>query len=828
MAKKRQTPLVKTSFWDQLPNRTRHIICLLFLLILPTILYHQVVWGNMRMLGSDLIQWRASAQALIQAKKQYHTEPLWDTNMFSGMPAYLIYFVKSVPNIDTIIFGIFSFIYPAAQFWILLGGLYFFFWLQDIKPLSATLGAILIGFTTYIPIIIGAGHNTQFLAFLFMPWVLSGYWLLTRKEDHKLLSFFLFGLALILELRAQHPQVTYYFLYLLGIWWVHDVYKAWKNQKLGEWSQITLLLAAAAVIAVLANAQPYWSIYQYSHFSNRGTAGVGQTGGLNISYAMSWSQGWGELLTLAIPGLYGGSSANGSYWGPKPFTAGPHYLGAIAVLLLVIGIFKSKRPTKSVFLFTGVLSMLFSLGSNFKALNYFMFHYIPWFNKFRTPEMWLILTVFCFSTIAVYGLEWIIDQITSSKKQELKDLFLPVGIVVAFALIMTLGSTSMFSFEKPGEIQQIEQAIAQQNHVSVNDARVAQAADRYMLENVIPKRQSKARSDSLRLLIFVLIGCVLILAAYNGKIPWNLAVIGLIILASVDMLSVGARYFGKQDMAPKKFDFQSAIEQQRTPRDTWLQDSVKTAGAWSWRVFPADSNPFQNAIPCYFYPSIGGYTGAKLGIYNDLIDSAITTKSGLNTGVLDMLNVKYLTYGHNIPLPGFKEVYQGKDGVIMENENVLPKAFYVDSLVYAPTHLKALEGVAHNFNPHKYAIVESAQNLSSGTDSTAKVKITTYRPGKIVMKTNRNNNGFLVLSEIYYPAGWKADIDGNPATIYKTDYVLRGLSIPAGSHTVTLRFNPVSYTAGKTLAWIFTILIYVIGIAGLVMYFKSSKATNDE
>ncbi len=188
------------------------------------------------------------------------------------------------------------------------------------------------------PVIVGAGHNSKLIAFSYIPWVLIGYYLLTRKQKHRLVYFFIFALALILELRAGHPQVTYYFLYVLGFWWIFDLYKAYKDKKLGDWAVITGWLLAAGIIALLANAQPYWSIFEYSKYSQRGGSVLHKTGGLNLNYAMAWSQGWGELLTLIIPGLYGGSSTQGTYWGPKPFTSGPHYLGAIAVLLFVIGI----------------------------------------------------------------------------------------------------------------------------------------------------------------------------------------------------------------------------------------------------------------------------------------------------------------------------------------------------------------------------------------------------------------------------------------------------------------------------------------------------------
>ena len=346
MSKARHKPAPKTFFWDRLPIKTRHIICLLFLFILPAILFHQTVIGNKTIVGSDIVQWRAGAQAIIQARQQYHNEPLWDANMFSGMPAYLISVMKAVPNIDNFFYGLFGSIFPAAPFWVLLAGVYFFLVLQDIKPLSATLGALVVGFTTYIPIIIGAGHNTQFYAYVLMPWVMVGYWLLTRSKVNRWLAFFAFALAMTLELRANHPQVAYNFMYLMGIWWIYDVYQAYKNQNLPEMGKVTGLIAGAAVIAILANLQPYLSVSEFAHYTIRGGSAVDKTSGLGLGYAFQWSQGWGELFTYAVPGLLGGSSSGGTYWGPKSFTSGPHYLGAITILLLVLGLAKSQHRLK--------------------------------------------------------------------------------------------------------------------------------------------------------------------------------------------------------------------------------------------------------------------------------------------------------------------------------------------------------------------------------------------------------------------------------------------------------------------------------------------------
>lgn len=821
MSKARQKPAPKTFFWDRLPLKTRHIICLLFLFILPAILFHQTVIGNKTIVGSDIVQWRAGAQAIIQARQQYHNEPLWDTNMFSGMPAYLISFMKAVPNIDSFFFGLFAGIFPAAQFWVLLAGVYFFLILQDIKPLSATLGAIAVGFTTYVSIIIGAGHNSQFMAYVLIPWVMVGYWLLTRSKISRWLAFFAFTLAMTLELRANHPQVTYDFMYLMGIWWLYDIYQAYKEQKIPDIARITGFLVAAGIIAALANLQPYLSVSEFAHYTIRGGSAIDKTSGLGIGYAFNWSQGWGELLTYAVPGLLGGSSAKGTYWGPKSFTSGPHYLGAIILLLIVLGIAKSQRRLKWVFVISGTAAILFALGKHLMFLNRFMFDFVPFFSKFRAPEMWLMVTEFSFSIVAVYGLDWLIEQVTSKKYGTTRQLAVPLGIVIALAILLLTASNSFLSYQKPGEREALAQQVAQQNQISPNAPQVQQAVSRYLEQRVIPNRRTLAIHDSLRFLLFVIIGAIIIIAAYTNRISVSLAALFLVLLTAGDLLSIDNHYYDRSSLVPDTFKPQQVVEHMRKPIDTFLENHTKTDSHWSWRVLPMNENPFNNAVPAYFYPSLGGYTGAKLSIYQDLINHAMFDgPKGINTGVMDMLNTRYITLNREIPLQGFKKVYSGKDGIVLENERVLPKAFYVDSLVYANSAQQALDDIKSPFDPHKYAVVEGAQNLKDNVDSTATVSVTTYRPRKIELKTTRKTAGFLVLSEIYYPAGWKAFIDGKHVPIIKTNYVLRGLSVPAGNHTITLTFNPSTYTIGTTVAWIATILIYLIGIIGVVQYYR--------
>ncbi|MDX1617908.1 MAG: YfhO family protein [Balneolaceae bacterium] len=812
----------KEDFLWGLSTRKQHLIAIVILLVLPVILFNGAVLEGKRFMGHDTVQWRAGAESVIDYRQETGEEALWATNMFSGMPAYVVSYLKSVVHLDTILRDLTKSIFPASFYWVMLIGIYLFFVVQKIRPLTAVLGALFIGFTTYIPIIIGAGHNNKFIAMVFMPWVLLGYWMITRT-DRKLLSFFVFATALILEFRANHPQVTYYFIYLLGFWWIYDTYLAYRKEQLKEWSMRSGFIALAIVLAVFGNLQPYWSMYEYTPYTIRGGSAVRGDTGLDLEYAFSWSQGPGEMLTLLIPGLYGGSSGE-AYWGLKPGTSGPHYFGAIASVLFILGLALYRNRRKYVFLGVGVLAMLFSLGYHFRLLNELMFEFVPYFDKFRTPEMWLIVTVFCFSVIAVFGLHELIERTRANKRKELtQKVYLSLGIPLAFGLLFALGSSALLSYENPQQRQMIERQIAQQNNLSPDNPQVRQAATRYINSRLKPARKEMAKDSSIRYFILVLLAGGLIFAFYNNKISPGLLVAGLILLGSYDMISVDDRYTNEGAMVSDSVDPEQYVRAQGTPADKFVQENIQSDEAFPYRAFPLDSNPFNNAVPAYFYPSIGGYSGAKLSYYQDMIDRILlSSQRGLNLDMLNMLNVKYVTASRELPFPGYRLVFEEGSQRVYENTNVLPKAFFVDSTVTAGSAREAVGLLQPDsgFDPFEYAVVETDEPVTARSDTAAAVEVTAYDARTIEMNVTRSQPGFMVVSEIYYPEGWRAYIDGEETPIIKTNYILRGIELPAGEHTVSVAFNPDSYTWGSRIAWIGNIVVWGIGIAALVSWYR--------
>lgn len=821
---KKQQNSANPDFWSSLNRKKQHAFLLTFLFILPLFLFHASILGGQQYMGHDVIQWRAGAESLIQFQEEFDETAHWASNMFSGMPATTISHPPQIANVDNTLLKALRFIYPAAEMWILLGGAYLMFVLMGMKPLSALFGAIIIGFSTYIPIIIGAGHNAKFLAYIYIPWLYNGYFLITKTQWNRWLAFFIFALALTLHLRAYHPQVTYFFLFPLLTLFFYDLAKAFKTDSLPSFFKQTGWLMSAAVVAILITVQLYWSTVEYSSFSMRGGSELAGTGGLDRDYAFAWSQGWGELLTLLIPGAYGGSEL---YWGPKTFTSGPHYAGALAFLFFVIGVIKSKHSLKWVFLGPGIATLLFSLGEHFSLLNNFMFDYFPLFDKFRVPEMWLMVTLFCFSVPAVLGLDWLTDQIAAGKK--LNTLYKPVGIAVFVALIAIFLGFTLLSFEKEGERTAIAEQLASQNSVPIDDPRVSQAVSRVIQTQLIPDREALATNDTIRFSILILMGIALIWAMSARKISVSVGMMTLSAILAYDLINIDQRYLSDRSLVDGSITREGVIERSERELDRFLQDEVRTDEGWSYRVLPFLDNPFNNAIPSYFYPSAGGYSGAKLSHYQDLIDEALFMETGgLNMSVLNMLNVRYLTLGGQTMLPGFDVAFESEAGVVMQNLNVLPKAFFVDSVAVLSDQRQILRRISEEFDAQEVVYVADDINVTVYPDSLATVQITEFNANKISMDIFRSEPGFLMLSEIWYPPGWVATLNGEETDIIRSNYVLRGFEIPAGQHTLELSLEPTWYETGKWLARAGTLLLFGSGLFGLfITYKRKESATGD-
>ncbi|MEX1010760.1 MAG: hypothetical protein WDZ29_01735 [Balneolaceae bacterium] len=811
MGKRGRNKIQRKEWWDELSERRKETFSLLLLALVPLALFSPSILGGMQYMGHDMIQWRAGAQSLIEARNALGEIAHWATHMFSGMPAATLSHPPQPWNLDTFL-QLLQPIYPLVEYWVFLGGLYLFFRLMKFHRLSSLFGAIIIALSTYFPIIIGAGHNAKFLAVIYIPWLFAGYQLLMHTRWSRPLSFFIFALALTLHLRAFHPQVTYYFLFPLGIWFLYDLYTAWREERLQPLLKPALLLAAAAGLAALVSIQIYWSTLEFSPYSIRGGSEVAETTGLGEEYAFTWSQGRAELMTLIIPGAFGGAEA---YWGPKPMTSGPHYFGAIAFLFFIIGLLKSPHHLKWIFFGAGALTLLFSLGSHFSGLNRLMFHHFPLFNKFRTPEMWLIVTVFTWGTVSVMGMEWIREQFRSLPTR--KEWHKPAAAAGAIGLLAVFAVFALLSYEKPGERNELAAQVAQQNQVDPDDPRVANAVNRVLTSELIPAREEMAKGDAIRFILLLVGGIVLLGFAASGKLSVWLLMLVVSGAALFDLVTVNSRYMSEQALVDQTLTPEEVIRRQERPLDRAIQSEIDHEEGWPWRTFPLLDNPFNNAIPAYYYPSIGGYSGAKPGYYQDMIDHALYSgPHGVNLPLLRMLNVKFITIGSPVELPGWEVHYEGDDGVVLETTDPLPKAFYADRVHEETPPVQMLQALTGEFEPRSEAWIDGTLEQQPVADPEASVRISRYEPNLIELETRRSEPGFLVLSEIWYPPGWSAWLNGvEELPIHRTNYILRGVEIPAGEHRIELRLEPTWYQAGNLISRGANLLLIGIGIFGL-------------
>lgn len=757
-------------------------------------------------MGNDDIQWRAAAESLKEYEEEFNQVAHWASNMFSGMPATTISHPPQIINLDTAIKAL-GFIYPAAEMWILLSGAYVMLILLGMSPFSALFGSLIIGFTTYIPIIIGAGHNAKFVAYIYIPWIYTGYLVVRDKPGLNRIGIFVFTLAVTLHLRAYHPQVTYFFLLPLLTLFVTDLVRAFKKGKGKQFGIQTAALTMGALIAVLIVAQMYWSTLEYSSFSMRGGSELTGGDGLARDYAFAWSQGWSELLTLLIPGVFGGSEL---YWGPKSFTSGPHYAGALAFLFFVIGAVKSKHSLKWVFIGPGIAATLFSLGENFGPLNNLMFEYFPLFNKFRVPEMWLMIAVFCFAVPAAMGFEWIVHQVKkeSKKNEALKPVYYALGIAVITGFFVF----QFMDFEKPGERRQIAQQIASQNNVAPDDPRVSQSVNRVIESQLKPDRKELARADTIRFFLLMGIGAGLIVAMLFRKIPVYVGASLLIIILLYDLTQVDKRYLSENSLVDNSFEREDILERRERDLDVYIQENITDEEGWPYRVLPILDNAFNNAVPSYFYPSAGGYSGAKLSYYQDLIDEAFFSGTGgLNTGVLSMLNIRYISLQQPAQLPGYETVFESENGTVIENLQVLPKAFFVDSVAILGNQREVLENIKDGFEPSETAYIAGQSSVMHVPDSSASVEITKYNANQIKAEISRSEPGFMVLGEIWYPPGWNATLNGEEIQMLRTNYALRGFEIPAGNHVFEMKMEPLWYSVGRWMSIIGSLMLAGIG-----------------
>ncbi|MDQ7039513.1 MAG: YfhO family protein [Rhodothermus sp.] len=802
-------------WWGRLSERSRHLLCLLLLLALSLAFFAPIHFGGKRLIGGDTVNWRAMAQSVIAYRDSTGTEPLWATNAFAGMPAYMISYPVGVPQIDSLLDWLRGFLWPTSHFFFLLAGTYGLVVYLTRRPLAGMLAAVAYGLTTYIPIILKAGHNSKFIALCFAPWLALAFVYVLRQP--RWLAGFLFAIVLAANLRAGHVQITYYVTFLLGLWWLVEGVAAWRGRRLIAFGRATGWLALGSMLALLMIAQPYWPIYEYKQYTIRGgTEATGGGNGLDWDYAMGWSQAPGELITLLIADAYGGGSP--TYWGPKPFTEGPHYVGGIILWLALLALWRRRERTVWILGAGTLLMILFSLGSYFPLLNRFMFTYFPLFDAFRVPETWLSTAALGLALLAALGGSWLVEQ-KPFRPRSLRPAYQVWLGLMALVLGLWLGRGSLFTFERPGEVEQIARQVAAANNMSPQDPRLLQVVRQYVAEQRAERADLFGR-DARRTLVFLLLAGGLLWLYDRQRLPgWGL-VAGLTLLVTIDLWNVGRRHLNDKvlteareisDLIPAYSFDRFLLERQR-----------EAGGPGRFRVLSLESsNPMTDARPSYYHESIGGYHGAKLRLFQDYIDHLfVDPATGLpRQRALDLLSVRYVVVPAGTVLPGMQVVFEDERWRVLENPAALPRAFLVGQYE-----------VVSDLEAHRQRLLDPSLDLretvllreAPGMEITAidsssivSVELVHFGPREIIWQVTTDAPRLLVVDEIYYPAGWQAVVDGQSVPILQANYLLRAVPVPAGEHTVVMRFDPISHVWGLRITAIATLLVYGSVLIGL-------------
>ncbi|HYC29305.1 MAG TPA: YfhO family protein [Chitinophagaceae bacterium] len=832
-----------------LKKATPHLIAAALFLIIAIVYCQPALQGKV-MSQHDVIGWRGMAQQSFEFKEKHGHFPLWTNSLFSGMPAYSVAMQATHPVQVGYVYDVLSLGLPtpAQFFFVACLTFYFLCMVLRIRPWLGMLAAIAFAYSTYDPVIVSAGHNTKIMAMAVAPAVIAGALLLFERK-------YLWGMGIMaiffgIEIGTQHLQIVYYTFIMLGFLSIGFLIKSYKEGYLKNALLSIGLALVAGLIGFSTYAVSMLPIQEYAKETMRGGRSeltpVDKTnatkGGLDKEYAFRWSYGVGETSTLLVPGAYGGSNGgrehtaptqltellsqygmpeenalqyvNGySYWGDQPNTSGPVYIGAVICLLFIFAMVYLKSWHKWWILAAVIFGILLSWGRNFSAFNYFLFDYMPLYNKFRAPSMSLVIPQFLMPLLGVFAIDKLLNA-QASREELFKKLkqtaFIGAGI---FALLLLFYFSA--DFKSPGDVKVREnfrymllqqQARGQQPTPEIEQQ--ANAFGQSIVSALVSDRKSEFMRDYIRSFVLVALALLLIGAFIRNKLKPLPLMLGLLVLSSFDLLAVGRRYLNNE-LFVEPDDFEQAFTP--TPADQQiLADPNKP-----FRVFDNTdevNGPWNSARASYFHNSIGGYHPAKLGLYQDLIERQLGNG---NMQVFDMLNTKYFLVNN----PATRQP------VAQINPDAFGPVWLVKHINFVKTpddEMKALDSIGLRDTAILQEKYRSAIKFEPQYDSTATIKVGEYLNDKITYQSNAHTNQFAVFSEVYYPLGWNAFIDGQKADYVKVNYALRGMAIPAGQHTIEFRFEPSSYKTGNLLTLIGSLLAYAL-IAGAIITERKKK-----
>lgn len=800
-----------------------HLIATLLFVILAGIYASPALKGKV-IQQHDIQMGQAAAHEASEFKKATGEHTWWTNSMFGGMPTYMI----SADYPDSVSTKIGQFFYrimpsPINMMFVMMLGMYVFLVVLGVNPWLAILGALGYSFATFNMVIIPAGHNSKVLALAYAPLVMAASLLCLRGKY--ILGAALAALFMGLELYANHVQITYYFFFSWGIF---VLLEGIRLIKAGQTKQLVVGLVALGIGLGIGSANHTMRLYsnvQYSKETTRGKSELSQkaaSNGLDKAYAFDWSYGVDETGTLLIPNFRGGASGGSlggnksetyktlidagqpeevalgfsekgmAYWGEQSFVGGPAYAGAVFCFLFVLGCFLVRGHLKWWLLATTVLYIVLSWGKNF-FFNELMFDYFPMYNKFRAVTMILCLAQFSIVTLGVLAIKQIAESQPSFEAIK-KPLYISLGITGGFALLCALFPSILFTFRSSADAN---------FQISGNASFDAQ-----LLTAIVKDRLSILRSDAFRTVIFIALAAASIWAFVQKKINSQVFYGVLIVLALVDLYAVDKRYFKDEAFVSK------ALFEENTAPSAVDQQIMQDTSVY--RVIDLTTNFMSDAKMSYYHQSLGGYHGAKLRRYQELVEGQLS-KNPLNFAVLNMLNTKYLV------VPS-----QQGAATVQPNPEACGNAWFVHEYKWvnnADEELKALD----KFNPKQTAFIDKSfqaavGNLAIESDSLHNhISLKSYKPNHLTYESEAQSKQLAVFSEIYYRGNedWKAYIDGQYSPHFRVNYVLRAMVVPAGKHIIEFKFEPTAVVTGSKIDLVSSFLL--VGLLGLAIFFEIKK-----
>lgn len=786
-----------------------------------------------------------------QEVKEYYEQTgersRWTNSLFGGMPMYQI-----APSYDSTkslqwvqkAYQLFLPDYVCLTFMLMLG-FYILLRVFGIPVWLAGLGGIMWAFSSYFFILISAGHIWKFITLAYVPPTIAGIVLAYRGK--LLWGGILTALFVALQITSNHVQMSYYFFFVILFFVGAYFEKAWRTKTLPQFFKASAVLIVAALVGIAANVSNLYHTYAYSKETMRGKSELVQTGdaakqtssGLDRDYITQWSYGIDETLTLLVPNFKGGASAALSqsetamskanpmysslygsltqYFGTQPMTSGPVYVGAFVLFLFVLGCFIVKGPLKWALIGATFFSIVLSWGKNFMPLTDFFIDYVPLYNKFRAVSSILVIAEFTIPLLAIFALKRLLEE-PEILKQEKKPLGISLLLTAGIALLLAIAPGSIGSGYVPAQEAQMLQNAVNQQMIPANEL-----SD--ILANLGEMRAELVSSDALRSFIIIGIGCSLLWLYASGKLRSSLTIAGITILCLADMWGVNKRYLNDAQFVPHSIRTETFTK--TNTDELILQDT-----SLDYRVLNFATSTFDDNNTSYWHKSVGGYHPAKLRRYQEMIEhhispemqaayKAIATAGGEMDSVdankfriLNMLNTKYFIFPAG----------QQRQTVPILNPHAYGNAWFVNKVQYvnnANEEIDALDSIILT----ETAVVDARfKDVLKGTtesykDSLSSIRLTSYTPNRLTYETNNAQDGIAVFSEIYYPDGWHVTIDGQPAELARADYILRTMYVPAGQHTIEMRFDPTSLHVTEGIAY-GALALLVIGIIVAVLIAK--------